>query len=119
MNQSIPAHGGQLLNLYADEENLAAEKNKAQHAQSWSLNRRQLCDVELLLNGAFSPLSGFLTQHDYESVLTSMRLANGILWPMPINLDVSAAFAQSITLDENIALRDGEGVVVAKMRVTY
>ena len=118
MNQSIPAHGGQLLNLYADEENLAAEKNKAQHAQSWSLNRRQLCDVELLLNGAFSPLSGFLTQHDYESVLTSMRLANGTLWPMPINLDVSAAFAQSITLDENIALRDGEGVVVANMRVT-
>lgn len=118
MNQLIAAYGGQLLNLYATADNIMAEKNKAQNYPSWSLNRRQLCDVELLLNGAFSPLDGFLSQHDYESVLTSMRLNDGTLWPMPINLDVSAAFAESIKPGENIALRDAEGVLIANMRVT-
>jgi sulfate adenylyltransferase len=118
MNQQISAHGGQLLNLYADENAIVAEKNKAQNCLSWSLTRRQLCDVELLLNGAFSPLNGFLTQHDYDSVLGSMRLADGTLWPMPINLDVSEAFAQSVKLGENIALRDAEGVLIANMTVT-
>lgn len=118
MNQPVSAHGGQLLNLYAHEDAITAEKDKAQNCQSWSLNRRQLCDVELLLNGAFSPLRGFLTQRDYDSVLSSMRLSDGTLWPMPINLDVSAAFAQSVTLGENIALRDAEGVLIANMTVT-
>lgn len=118
MTLPIPAHGGQLLNLYANEANVIAEKTKAQHYLAWSLNRRQLCDIELLLNGAFSPLTGFLSQRDYENVLASMRLADGTLWPMPINLDVSSVFAQSITLGESIALRDGEGVVIANMRVT-
>ncbi len=118
MSQQISAHGGQLLNLYADENALVAEKNKAQNCLSWSLTRRQLCDVELLLNGGFSPLNGFLTQRDYDSVLSSMRLADGTLWPMPINLDVSEAFAQSIKLGENIALRDAEGVLIANMTVT-
>jgi sulfate adenylyltransferase len=118
MNQPISAHGGQLLNLYAPEDAITAEKDKAQNCLSWSLTRRQLCDVELLLNGAFSPLTGFLTQADYDSVLSGMRLADGTLWPMPINLDVSEAFAQSITLGESIALRDAEGVLIANMRVT-
>jgi sulfate adenylyltransferase len=118
MNQPISAHGGQLLNLYANEDAIPAEKNKAQNTLSWSLNQRQLCDVELLLNGAFSPLRGFLTRQDYDSVLTTMRLADGTLWPMPINLDVSAAFAQSVTLGDSIALRDAEGVLIANMTVT-
>jgi sulfate adenylyltransferase len=118
MNQLISAHGGQLLNLYAPEDTIAFEKDKAQNCSSWSLTRRQLCDVELLLNGGFSPLRGFLTEEDYHCVLKSMRLADGTLWPMPINLDVSAAFAQSITLGENIALRDAEGVLIANMTVT-
>jgi sulfate adenylyltransferase len=118
MNQSITAHGGKLLNLYASEDTLAAEKDKAQNCLTWSLTRRQLCDVELLLNGAFSPLTGFLSQRDYDSVLKSMRLADGTLWSMPINLDVSAAFAESIKLGDTIALRDGEGVLIANMLVT-
>jgi sulfate adenylyltransferase len=118
MNYPISAHGGQLINLYAADEAINAEKDKAQNCLSWSLNRRQLFDTELLLNGAFSPLRGFLTQRDYDSVLSSMRLAEGTLWPMPINLDVSADFAKSITLGDNIALRDAEGVLIANMTVS-
>eukprot|EP00842_Homolaphlyctis_polyrhiza_P004818 jgi/Hompol1/5337/HPOL_001232-RA len=73
---------------------------------SLTLTERQLCDLELILNGAFSPLEGFMTQNDYNSVVKNMRLANGILWPMPINLDVSAA-----QIDE-LGLRVGARVVL-------
>ena len=56
---------------------------------SLTLNDRQLCDLEMLLNGAYSPLKGFLNKEDYDSVLKNMRLANGIVWPIPITLDIS------------------------------
>ena len=52
---------------------------------------RQLCDIEMLLNGAFSPLEGFLGEADYRRVLSDMRLTSGVLWPMPITLDVTPA----------------------------
>ena len=115
---TIMAHGGQLINLYVNKEQIAAEKEKTKDSLSWTLSKRQLCDVELLLNGAFSPLTGFLTADDYESVLETMRLKNGVLWPIPITLDVNAEFAASIKGGENIALRDPEGVLIANMAVT-
>ncbi|NOQ36037.1 MAG: bifunctional sulfate adenylyltransferase/adenylylsulfate kinase [Methylococcaceae bacterium] len=118
MTIQIPAHGGQLVNLYADAHSIDAEKEKGKDSLSWTLSKRQLCDVELLLNGGFSPLTGFLSKGDYDSVLTSMRLQNGILWPMPITLDVCAEFAESINTGENIALRDPEGVLIANMEIS-
>ena len=57
---------------------------------------RQLCDLELLLNGGFSPLRGFMTKADYEGVCKNMKLASGVLWPMPITLDVTEAFARTL-----------------------
>ena len=53
-----------------------------------TLSDRQLCDIELILDGSFNPLSGFLNQKDYISVINNMRLENGDLWPIPINLDI-------------------------------
>ncbi|MCK5897873.1 MAG: sulfate adenylyltransferase, partial [Methylococcales bacterium] len=114
---TISAHGGTLLNLYADKSNLANEIEKTKEAPSWTLSKRQLCDVELLANGAFSPLTGFLSQADYESVLTKMRLTTGILWPTPITLDVTEAFAETLTIGDVIALRDTEGVLIANMEI--
>ncbi|MEM8815395.1 MAG: bifunctional sulfate adenylyltransferase/adenylylsulfate kinase [Pseudomonadota bacterium] len=110
-------HGGELKNLYLPEAEAAAAKEAARDHASWDLTERQLCDIELLLNGAFSPLDGFLNQADYESVLDDMRLTSGVLWPIPINLDVSEAFAETITPGDRIALRDLEGVVVATLQV--
>ena len=69
------------------------------------------------MNGGFSPLEGFLRQADYERVLGDMRLASGVLWPMPITLDVTPAFADQLELGETIALRDREGVLIATMAV--
>lgn len=118
MQTGVPPHGGRLIDLYAQGEQLAEAKKHAEANLSWDLTRRQLCDIELLLNGACSPLTGFLNRQDYESVLDQMRLADGTLWPMPINLDVSAAFAAQITVGQQITLRDEEGVVIANMTVT-
>jgi len=85
---------------------------------SWDLTARQLCDLELLMNGGFNPLKGFLTQEDYDGVVKDMRLANGALWPMPINLDISDAFAETVKPGQDIALRDPEGVILAILSVT-
>ncbi|MBX2885115.1 MAG: bifunctional sulfate adenylyltransferase/adenylylsulfate kinase [Granulosicoccus sp.] len=110
-------HGGQLVDLYLNES--AAELEQAQAAEypSWDLTQRQLCDLDLLTNGAYSPLTGFLTETDYYSVCNDMRLSSGVLWPMPIVLDVSEEFAEKIELGQRIALRDPEGVLLATMQV--
>jgi len=115
-------HGGELKELYLDDAAAQAEKKRARDFKSWDLSDRQLCDLELILNGAFSPLTGFLGKADYDSVVRNMRLASGkaagILWPMPITLDVSQAFADSVKAGEEIALRDQEGVLIATLEIS-
>ena len=110
-------HGGELKNLYLNEAEAEQEKQRGRDYKSWDLTDRQACDIELLLNGAFSPLEGFLTAAEYDSVVTDMRLPNGVLWPMPITLDVTEEFAGSLEQGETIALRDKEGVLVATLEV--
>jgi sulfate adenylyltransferase len=111
------AHGGELVDRYLPADAATAEKEASRDLPSWDLTMRQLCDIELILNGAFSPLTGFLNQGDYETVCKDMRLASGVFWPMPITLDVSESFADSIETGGKIALRDPEGVLIATMDV--
>jgi sulfate adenylyltransferase len=113
----IRPHGGLLVDLYLPPDETELERAKARDLQSWDLTPRQLCDIELLLNGAFSPLTGFLTQADYDRVVESMRLGDGTLWPMPVTLDVSEAFAETLSAGQEIALRDQEGVLIATLSV--
>ena len=110
-------HGGKLKNLYLDNDAAEVEKQAAGDYPSWDLTERQLCDVEMLLNGAFSPLEGFLDRKDYEAVVKTMRLPDGVLWPIPITLDVSEEFAADIKSGDKIALRDLEGVILATLEV--
>lgn len=110
-------HGGELKELYLDDAAAIAEKQKAKEYKSWDLTDRQLCDLDLILNGAFSPLDGFLVRADYDSVLSDLRLKSGIIWPMPVTLDVSQAFADTLKSGEHIALRDQEGVLIATLAV--
>jgi sulfate adenylyltransferase len=85
---------------------------------SWDLTARQLCDLELIMNGGFSPLRGFMNRADYECVAQDMRLASGVLWPMPITLDVKEEFAKSLKPGSSkVALRDAEGVMLAVLHV--
>ena len=104
--------------LYVSQESARKLKPEAADLPSWDLTPRQICDLELLMNGGFSPLKGFLDRADYDSVLDSMRLADGTLWPMPVTLDVSARFAEAIAPGQDIALRDQEGVILAIMSVS-
>ena len=113
----IEPHGGCLVNLLADSSDFSALKDESNEYPSWTLTDRQICDLELLLNGAFSPLNGFMIKNDYESVLESMRLADGTLWPIPITLDVSDQFAEEIKGREKITLRDKEGFALAILTV--
>ena len=110
-------HGGLLRELYLGEATAEKEKVKAMEFKSWDMTDRQLCDIELILNGAFSPLEGFLNRDDYQGVLGKMRLQSGLLWPIPINLDVTEQFADSLSSGEQVALRDREGVIIAILEV--
>ncbi len=107
-----------ITELYVSSDSAQKLKAEAASLVSWDLSPRQVCDLELLMNGGFFPLKGFLTQADTEGVVERMRLADGTLWPMPINLDVSEAFAEKVEPGQDIALRDAEGVILAVLSVT-
>jgi sulfate adenylyltransferase len=111
-------HGGTLRELYLPEHLADDVRQNSGGLPSWDLTPRQVCDLDLLLNGAFSPLEGFLAKADYESVCDTMRLQSGILWPIPVTLDVSEVFAAAIAAGDTIALRDPEGVLIATMQVS-
>jgi sulfate adenylyltransferase len=113
----IAPHGGELVNLMASPERQAELKAQSKDWPSWDLTARQVCDVELLLSGGFSPLRGFLNKADYEGVCKDMRLSSGVLWPMPITLDVKEEFAKTLKPGSKVALRDGEGVMLAVLNV--
>ncbi|MFC1811952.1 bifunctional sulfate adenylyltransferase/adenylylsulfate kinase [Thermodesulfobacteriota bacterium] len=114
---TVEPHGGTLVDLIVDEERAALLRDIATSLPDITLNDRQLCDLELLATGAFSPLTGFMERSDYESVLDRMRLQNGILWPIPICLDVSDILAQTLEAGQSIAIRDPEGFLLAVMHI--
>ena len=104
--------------LYAPADQRDTLKQKSAALPSWDLTPRQICDLELIMNRGFYPLTGFLGRADYEAVLSDMRLADGSLWPIPITLDVNAAFADKLSIGDELALRDQEGVILAVLTLS-
>ncbi|MBA4325997.1 MAG: adenylyltransferase [Rhodobacter sp.] len=104
--------------LYVSYDSAQKLKIEAGQLPSWDLTPRQICDLELLMNGGFAPLKGFMGQADYDGVVADMRTADGTLWPMPITLDVSEAFADKVEPGQDIALRDQEGVILAILSIS-
>ncbi|NSX56129.1 bifunctional sulfate adenylyltransferase/adenylylsulfate kinase [Parasulfitobacter algicola] len=115
---AMPLNLAPIPELFVSYESAQKLKIEAADLTSWDLSPRQICDLELLMNGGFNPLKGFLGEDDYNSVVEKMRLADGTLWPMPITLDVDEEFSQNIEIGQDIALRDREGVILATMTVT-
>ncbi|MEC7855482.1 MAG: bifunctional sulfate adenylyltransferase/adenylylsulfate kinase [Candidatus Neomarinimicrobiota bacterium] len=93
-------------------------KKKSLNYLGWVLTERQSCDLEMILNGGFSPLNGFLELDDYESVVNNLRLSDGTVWSIPITLDITSEFADSVSEGDSITLKDKEGFSLAVMRIT-
>ncbi|MDT4939144.1 MAG: sulfate adenylyltransferase, partial [Pseudonocardiales bacterium] len=116
MNLSVDPHGGRMVDLVVGPDRAAELKRLSLEWPSWQLTHRQLCDLELLACGGFSPLHGFLARRDYLSVCESMRLADGTLWPVPVTLDVPDSVLCAAKAGM-VALRDAEGVLLAALRI--
>ncbi|GAG43439.1 unnamed protein product, partial [marine sediment metagenome] len=99
---SVEPHGNKPANLLVDEKQRALLKEIALNLPDITLNDRQLCDLEMLAMGAFSPLEGFMCRPDYESVLDRMRLQNGLLWPIPICPDISSTQARPLDIGQSV-----------------
>ena len=95
-------------------------KEESAGLKSLVLTDRQLCDIELIMSGAFTPLKGFLGKDDYDSVINNMRLISGEIWPIPITLDVDENFISdnSIGIGTKIALREKEGFLIAFLTIS-
>ena len=113
----ITPHGGDLVDLLIDEGRSGELRKASRDWESVNLSKRQVSDLELLLNGGFSPLRSFMGRHDYNGVVRNMRLADGTLWPIPIVLDIPDGLASRLSHGEPLALRDPEGVMLAALVV--
>ncbi len=117
MGSLIKPHGGKLRRLLASSTELEVLREEIHDLPSINLTPRQLCDLELLLNGAFSPLVGFMTRETYESVLDNVSLPDGTIWPLPITLDVPGKIASSLEKGDRLVLRDQEGFALAVLTI--
>ena len=117
LDNLISPHGDHLVDLRVDDERAAEIRGQSRDWPSVDLTPRQLCDLEMLISGAYSPLEGFMGEADHRAVCTEMRLVNGILWPVPVTLDVSAEDVTDLSVGRTVALRDGEGVMIAALTV--
>jgi sulfate adenylyltransferase len=117
-DQLVAPHGGRLVDLMAAPARRAELRAESRDWPSWDLAPPQLGDLELLVNGGFSPLTGFLGQADAQSVVDSCRLTSGARWPTPVVLEVSEDLARSVAAGQFVALRDPEGTMVAALQVT-
>jgi sulfate adenylyltransferase len=113
----IAPHASPLVDVMAHPDRAVALKASSREWLSWDLTPRQLCDLELLMNGGFTPLQGFMGRADYERVCAEMRLAAGPLWPIPVTLDVPEELALKLGAGATLALRDPEGVMLAALHV--
>eukprot|EP01110_Echinostelium_bisporum_P013797 TRINITY_DN994_c1_g1_i7.p1 TRINITY_DN994_c1_g1~~TRINITY_DN994_c1_g1_i7.p1 ORF type:complete len:590 (-),score=227.97 TRINITY_DN994_c1_g1_i7:364-2133(-) len=117
---TTPYGGGKLVDLLLKDQALTDLKSRSIYLPSLTLTHRQLCDIEMLLNGGFTPLTQFMSKADYDGVVETMRLSSGTLWSMPITLDVPEAKVDTLLKDnetQEIALRDEEGTLIAVMKV--
>ena len=117
MQLEIPPHGGVLVNRIAAPSERESLLEEAKSLRCIHLINRRMSDLEMIAIGAFSPLEGFMGRHDYESVVTNKRLANGLPWTIPITLAVSREEAKELHMDERLALIDRYENVTAIFRV--
>ncbi|MBL7684802.1 MAG: sulfate adenylyltransferase, partial [Deltaproteobacteria bacterium] len=115
---SILPHGGKLINKIVSGADRDALLKKASELPSITLNSREMSDLDMIACGALSPLEGFMTQKEYESVVEKMRLPNGLAWTIPINLAIKKDQASQYAVGKEVALKDPSGKILAILKVT-
>lgn len=115
---AIAPHGGQLVNRIATPEQRAEFLSKADFLPRVQLDDRAVSDVEMIAIGAFSPLTGFMNQEDYDRTVTEMRLANGLVWSIPITLSVSEEVASPLQEGGLIRLDNSRGEFIGVLQLT-
>ncbi|MBN3890049.1 MAG: sulfate adenylyltransferase [Nostoc sp. JL31] len=115
---AIAPHGGQLVNRIATPEQRAEFLSKADFLPRVQLDDRAVSDLEMIAIGAFSPLTGFMNQEDYDRTVTEMRLANGLVWSIPITLSVSEEVASPLLEGSLIRLDNSRGEFIGVLQLT-
>lgn len=113
MEQLIKPHGQTLCKLIVNEKRAAELQKESINFKSIALDGKQISLLELLIDGSLSPLTGFMNHDACRSVMDEMRLQDGTFWPLPITLDINEQLAVSLKSGERVALRDGEGLMIA------
>ncbi|WNQ11773.1 sulfate adenylyltransferase [Paenibacillus aurantius] len=108
MSETIKAHGGTLVNRLVTGAEREALLEKAKQLPSFSVNAWTISDLDLIAVGAFSPLTGFMKEADYRSVVESMRLSDGTVWSIPITLAVEEQEAAKLQIGQQLALKGAE-----------
>ena len=111
----VPPYGGKLVDLVVCADELDELLRKANDLPSVQLSPRSVCDLELLATGAFSPLERFMGREDHERVVEEMRLANGMIFPIPVTLPVEPS--PTLRLDQDVALRSAKNELLAVMTI--
>jgi sulfate adenylyltransferase len=114
---NIAPHGGTLVNRVCSPEQRAEFLDQANHLPRVSLDERACSDLELIAIGGFSPLTGFLAKADYEAVVNTMHLANGLPWAIPVTLSVTPDIADPLKLDRLVRLDDPTGRFVGVLHL--
>jgi sulfate adenylyltransferase len=117
MQQIIPAHGGTLVNRILSDQERAKVMDRIPGLKRLALNRREIADLEMIATGAFSPLEGYVNSKDYESILHSMHLTNGLPWTIPITLSVDEENKNKLNEGEELALYSPEGQCLGVMQL--
>lgn len=112
------AHGGDLVNRQVTGTEREKALKNAESLSSLFVSDWAISDLELIGIGGFSPLTGFLGQKDYESVVHTSRLSNGTVWSVPITLSVTAKEADSYQVGDEVALRGEDGVIYGTLELT-
>jgi sulfate adenylyltransferase len=117
-SEGIAPHGGQLVNRIATHNQRQEFLEKAEFLPRVQLDKRAISDLEMIAIGALSPLTGFMEQADYESVVDQMRLANGLPWSIPVTLSVEEAVAEPLKEGSLLRLDDSRGRFVGVLELT-
>ena len=113
----IEPHGGQLVQRHVTGPDAQALLGRAKTLPAVTLTERQLSDAHMIVQGAFSPLDGFLTSQDYQAVVRDMHLTSGLPWPLPVTLAVETEQTSHLTDGQEVALADSKGALVGVLQL--